>query len=156
MKGKSFNLTLTNLIYRLRKFKDIVYDEINDFMVDVPVQKYIADSIREQLESGYNGNDEFIADYRPYKLSTIKKKIKKRQPIDRVTLRDTGTFHRSLYVKRIAGGFAVMSDDKIVGHLQAKYKPSILRLSNKNLNKLLQDIIRPHLVKRLKERLYED
>ena len=155
MKQYTFNLTLLNLIYRLRKFKDIIYDELEKAMLDN--SDVVVGMIKKQLyNQGINGNNEEIMGYAPYKPRTIKKKRRKGQPTDRVTLRDTGAFYNSMQLKRVGGGFAIVASDYKTSRLQKKYKPTILRLTNENLNILLKSKVRPYLVRRLKVRLHED
>ena len=156
MKGKSFNLSLTNLIYRLRRFDDIVRDELGEIMFDKEL--IIKDMVVNQqlYKQGINGQGEFIMDYEPYKPRTIKNKKKKGQPYNRVTLRDTGDFYRSIHLKRVAGGYGLVASDWKADKLLKKYRPTVLRLTNENLNILLREYIRPELVKRLKQRLNEN
>lgn len=154
MKGKSFNLTLTNLIYRLRRFKDIVYEELDGLMLNNA--DTIVDMIHKQLyNEGINGQGESIMGYAPYRPRTIHNKKRKGQPYDRVTLKDTGAFYRSMKLKRISGGFSIVASDPKTNKLLAKYKPTVLRLTNENLSILLNTKIRPELIKRLKLRLNE-
>lgn len=159
MRAQKFNLSLLNLIYRLRKFRDILREELDDIMLSDKVASALIECIHEQLyQQGINGKGEFIMDYQPYRPKTIKKKRRKGQPYDRVTLHDKGDFYRSMKLQRIAGGFGVVaSDDSVkVDKLLKRYKPTILRLTNENLNWLLQELVRPELVRRLKQRLNED
>src|SRR5574344_2026493 len=88
-----YNASIRNLVYRLRKFKDILSEELKDEIMkheDVIVQMVARDQLYEQ---GVEGRGISIMDYQPYTARTIKIKQKKGQPYDRVTLRDTGEFH---------------------------------------------------------------
>lgn len=151
--SKYYNTSLRNLIHRLRKFKDILDQELKDEILrnEEVIVKMIAD---EQLyEQGIEGRGIKIASYKPYAPRTIRDKIRKGQPYDRVTLRDTGEFHVSLKVVFDNEGFYITSDDEKSQYLLDKYGKTIFRLSDENLKILINDYIRPSLKSKLKERL---
>lgn len=152
-KLKPFNLSLRNLTYRLRKFRDILDEELKSIILEneAVIVTMIAD---EQLYNlGENGRGKHIMDYQPYAQKTIKKKIRKGQPYDRVTLRDTGNFHKSFYISAGDKGFSVVARDIKARYLIPRYGEAVLRLSEANLKIFLNTIVRPELAERLKERL---
>ena len=104
---KYYNGSIRNLVYRLRKFKDILEQELKDEILKH--EEVIVNMIAEEqlFEQGIEGRGIKIMSYQPYKPSTIKRKLKKGQPTDRVTLRDTGEFHASLHVEFDEGGRCV-------------------------------------------------
>lgn len=147
---KYFNGSIKNLVNRLKKFDAIVEQELKDEILrneDIIV-KMITESQLYNL--GIEGRGIEIASYAPYKQSTIKRKQKKGQPYNRVTLKDKGEFYKSLKVVFDDNGFFVTSTDEIAGILLKKYGNTILRLSNDNLNILLREHIRPSLEQKLK------
>lgn len=148
---KYYNGSIRNLVYRLRKFKDILDQELKNEILKH--EKVIVDMIAEEqlYEQGIEGRGIKIMSYQPYRPRTIKKKLKKGQPTDRVTLRDTGEFHASLHVEFDESGFYVTSTDDKAKYLLDRYGKTIFRLSNENLNILLRDYIRPELYSKLKE-----
>ena len=151
-----YNASIRNLVYRLRKFKDILSEELKDEIMkheDVIVQMVARDQLYEQ---GVEGRGISIMDYRPYTARTIKIKQKKGQPYDRVTLRDTGEFHSSLHVEFDDEGFYVTSTDDKAKYLLARYGKTIFRLTNENFTELLRNYIRPELKEKLKERILND
>lgn len=153
---KSFNLSLRNLTYRLRKFSDILDEELY-YLIDKYSDVIIAMVTENQLYGlGENGKRVPIASYAPYAPRTIKKKIRKGQPFDRVTLRDTGKFYESFIVVPGAKGFSIQAKDFKAKYLIPKYGDTIMRLSDDNLKRLLHEYIRPELVKRLKEKLINE
>ena len=120
-----YNASIRNLVYRLRKFKDILSEELKDEIMkheDVIVQMVARDQLYEQ---GVEGRGISIMDYQPYTARTIKIKQKKGQPYDRVTLRDTGEFHSSLHVEFDDEGFYVTSTDDKAKYLLARYGKTI-------------------------------
>lgn len=152
---KYYNGTLRNMIYRLRKFKDVLDSELRN-EIEENAQN-ITDRIAIQLYvdgsngKGYNGEE--IMSYQPYRPRTIRKKKRKGQPYDRVTLNDTGKFYNSLKVITDSNGFYVTSDDYKAQYLIKKYGYEILRLTELSLNIIIRDHIRPSLEKKLKNYL---
>ena len=146
-----YNAAMRNLEYRLRKFKDSLPDILSD--VIWANRDLIVSTIAEtQLyEQGINGRGQEIMSYRPYKPSTIERKRKKGQPTTRVTLRDTGKFHGSMFLVVDDEGFYITSDDEKTKYLIKKYGEEIFRLTNENFNKILRENIRRELKERLQE-----
>lgn len=145
-----FNLSLRNLIYRLRKYKDILDDELRDEIIrnKEVILKMITE---EQLYNlGIEGRGVEIWSYQPYTASTIRHKHKKGQPYDRVTLKDTGKFYSSLDIQFDDSGFYITSSDEKANALLEKYGKTIFRLTNENLKTLLNDYIRPSLKEKFK------
>lgn len=153
---KYFNGSIRNLVYKLRKFKDILDQELRDEILKY--EDVIVSMIAEEqlYEHGIEGRGTSIMSYQPYRQSTIKKKIKKGQPIDRVTLRDTGEFYASLHVEFDENGFYVTSTDDKAKYLLKKYGKTIFRLTDENLKVLLNDYIKPELYLKLKEYIKND
>lgn len=141
----SFNLSIKNLTYRLRKFKDVLDQELKneilkneDFIVRMIAQ--------EQLyKKGVDGVGVKLRDIHPYAPSTIKKKKRKGQVTNRVTLRDTGKMYESLHIEFDSEGFYVTSTVEYEKYLKKKYGKTIFRLSNANLTRLLDGYVKPQL-----------
>lgn len=153
MSAKYYNTSIRNLTYRLRRFKDYLSDLLEEVIrekEDVIISAVVDDQL---FRRGVNGNDVKIWSYAPYTASTVKNKIWKGQPATRVTLRDTGAFHKSVYLVYDTNGFYLTSDDKKAEDLRKKYGNEIFRLTDKNLKRILDVHIRRELVKRLKQQL---
>lgn len=153
---KYFNTSIRNLTYRLRKFREILSDELKDEILnnaDIIIEMIAQNQLYEQ---GIEGRGVSIMSYRPYAPRTIKKKKKKGQPYDRVTLRDTGEFHASLRVESDENGFYIVSSDEKAEYLLERYGTTIFRLTNENLKELLNNYIRPSLAKKLKAKILND
>ena len=84
-----------------------------------------------------------------YKISTIKRKKKKGQRTDHVTLKDTGLFYNKMYVEYDENGFFITSDTQYTQYLIKKYGSAIFRLTNENLNIIIKEYIRPDLQQKL-------
>ena len=146
MAVKRYNATLRNLEYRLRAFKDSLPMLLEDIVRDKEdvIVSAIAD---DQLY----GRGEKIMDYMPYAPKTIQNKKRKGQPTTRVTLRDTGAFHESMYVVFDSEGFYITASDEKTQDLVEKYGEEIFRLTDKNFTRIIRSHIRKELVKRLKQ-----
>ena len=147
---KRYNATLRNLEYRLRAFKDnlpMLLEDIVHDKEDVIVSAIADDQLYRR---GINGRGEKIMDYMPYTAKTIQNKKRKGQPTTRVTLRDTGAFHKSMYVVFDSEGFYVTASDEKTKELVKKYGEEIFRLTDKNFTRIVRSHIRKELVKRLK------
>ena len=151
-----YNASIRNLTYRLRKFKDILSEELkNEIMKheDVIVQMITQNQLYDR---GIEGRGISIMDYQPYTARTIRIKQKKGQPYDRVTLRDTGEFYDSLHVEFDDEGFYVTSTDDKAKYLLSRYGKTIFRLTNEDFTELLRNYIRPSLQEKLKEKILNE
>lgn len=148
---KRYNASMRNLEYRLRAFKDSLPFMLEDIITDKEDVIVSAIANSQLYRRGINGKGEKIMDYRPYTARTVERKKKKGQPASRVTLRDTGEFHKSMFLVFDSEGFYVTASDYKTEFLTDKYGESIFRLTNENLNRILKSHIRKELVKRIKK-----
>ena len=141
---------IESMIMRVRELRGAIDEEMRAAVAEY--SDIIIDMVaNDQLyERGINGRGVEISSYEPYHMSTIRIKLKKGQPVDRVTLRDTGRFHRSFKLRTDAEGFYIEPTDGKTEMLKNRYGSLILRLSPDNVSELLRGYIRPYLVKRLK------
>ena len=86
-----------------------------------------------------------------YAESTIKRKKRKNQPTGRVTLRDENIFHRSFYIYYGSDNFEIMTTDPIEPFLTYRYGEQILGLTDENLRYVIEKIIAPVIIEKLKE-----
>lgn len=151
MAVKRYNSSLRNLTYRLRAFRDSLPRLLED-AVRAKEEVIISAIADDQLyRRGIEGRGIKIMSYAPYTKATIKIKNEKRQPTTRVTLRDTGAFHKSMFLVFDSEGFYVTSSDKKTEALIAKYGDTIFRLTDQNFNRILNKHIRRELIKQLKK-----
>lgn len=88
-----------------------------------------------------------------YRPMTVRIKKAKGQPFNRVTLRDTGDFHRSIQaVWRRAGEIEIQAGDSKANDLKDKYGDDILGLNDDSLTRL-RDKLRPILIENLRKSL---
>lgn len=148
--AKSFNLSVRNLVYRLRRFKSILDAELKNEIMSHEKEIIEMIAFGQLYERGIDGRGIEIMSYKPYKPSTIRKKLRKHQPTNRVTLKDTGSFYASLHLECDDEGFYVVSSQEKAKILKKVYGKTILKLSNANLKILLNNYIRPSLKEKMK------
>ncbi len=106
----------------------------------------------EQLfERGENRLGVSIADYQPYSPVTVEEKRLRGQPYNRVTLRDTGDFESSFYIRYMDDGFEITASDWKTDDLVRKYGREIFGLNRENLDDLARSYILPFLREKLVE-----
>jgi hypothetical protein len=90
-----------------------------------------------QLNEGIDADNQSITP--PYAELTEEIKKLKGQPTDKVTLKDTGTFHRSFYTAFESDGFTVDSKDELKNKLVKKYG-AILGLTDKSKQQYIDEM----------------
>ena len=138
MASRYYGLSIRNLAYRLRKFDEVLGRELVKTVL-AHEQEIIEAITEDQLyERGVNGDDTEIMSYAPYAPSTIKRKIKKGQPYNRVTLKDTGEWYKSLRLIYDVDGFYLTSTDDKNKYLKDKtclivtHRPKLTEICNKH------------------------
>lgn len=127
--------------------KKIVRDNDN-ILIDMNAQ--------DQLYArGVNRLGVRIDEYQPYRPLTIQVKIEKRQPYDRVTLKDTGEFYDSFYVETAEDRFYIKASDEKTNWLIKKYGAEIFGLTNDSLAEFINDYVKDEAYNRVKEILNE-
>lgn len=86
--------------------------------------------------------------YTPY--TKLLKRIKG-QPTDRVTLRDTGDFHRSFYLDYTGQAVEIKAKDPKTQELVAKYGPDIFGITDANLQFFIDDLFGPELLQEVRK-----
>lgn len=148
---------ITTLLGRVKKVKEaldtgriakeIVRDNDN-ILIDMNAQDQL-------FAKGVNRLGVRIDEYRPYSPFTIKVKIEKRQPYDRVTLKDTGEFYDSFYVETAEDRFYIKASDEKADWLIKKYGAEIFGLTNESLAEFINDYVKDEAAKKVKEILNE-
>jgi hypothetical protein len=108
----------------------------------------IADLNVEQMISGIRSDSSDILP--TYKDITIYLKKQKRQPTDRVTLRDTGEFQRLTYVRVTDTSVIIDSSDEKSDKLQKKYGKKIFGLSDNFKSEYIREKLNPAFLKNAK------
>lgn len=79
----------------------------------------------------------------PYAAETIRRKKRKGQPFDRVTLNDTDAFYQGINVRVGSGTFELKSTDRKSAKLQEKYGEQIFGLSTPVKTVYVNDYLAP-------------
>jgi hypothetical protein len=127
--------------------KNIVRDNDN-ILIDMNAQDQL-------YAKGVNRLGVRIDEYQPYRPLTIQVKIEKRQPYDRVTLKDTGEFYDSFYVETAEDRFYIKASDEKTNWLIKKYGAEIFGLTNDSLAEFINDYVKDEAYNRVKEILNE-
>jgi hypothetical protein len=122
--------------------KDIefVEDNIDDIIMDVVMgfeEEIVSMNVDDQLyDRGIdsNGDEIFLRD--PYTLFTREHKRATNQPFDRVTLKETGAFHRGFFVKRGDDWFELDSRERKRDKLVRRYGDVVFGLVDDNVERL--------------------
>lgn len=148
---------ITTLLDRVKKVKEaldtgriakeIVRDNDN-ILIDMNAQDQL-------FYKGVNRLGVRIDEYRPYSPFTINVKIEKRQPYDRVTLKDTGEFYDSFYVETAEDRFYIKASDEKTDRLIKRYGAEIFGLTNESLAEFINDCVKDEAAKKVKEILNE-
>lgn len=88
-----------------------------------------------------------------YHPITIRVKLEEReppQPVDRVTLRDTGDFAESFYIIFNDDSFQITSSDYKTSRLVRKYGDEIFGLTEEHMAEVVNNFIKPKLLFELK------
>lgn len=105
---------------------------------------------REQLFQGIRSDGEAITP--SYTARTVRIKQQKGQPVDRVTLRDTGDFYRGILIDVRQDIFTVQSADEKNISLQAKYGTAILGLATAAQIEYIKSL-RPVFIQTIKKQI---
>lgn len=111
--------------------------------------KALAQENRQQLFEGKDSTGASIEP--PYKPFTVMIKKRKGQPVNRVTLRDTGDFYKSIRVIDRAADFEYIATDPKTRDLEIKYGDNILGLASSSFDKL-----KPQIIKDIIDQLRKD
>ena len=155
------------LEYNLKRMKELFPSSIRAHNIQQSlIPKIISEAVRkkedyilslvvdEQLyKRGITGDNVKISSYRPYTTLTKKRKLKKHQPINRVTLRDTIDFHNSFYIMKKKDGFYIVSSDEKAPYLIGSYGSAIMKLTPENKKHTIKTYLRPYIKERLLEEI---
>lgn len=105
---------------------------------------------QEQLYSGVRSDNSEITP--PYTSFTEQTKIRKGQPFDRVTLKDTGAFYESINLSITKQFAEIFATDPKTNDLQEKYGENILGLTPENIEILRKEFYE-YLMTKLRQTL---
>lgn len=142
---------LDELIRRLKDFESRMFEIIEQVIRDN--EDIITEMVSEDqlYEKGIDGDGVAIDSYAPYSPITIEIKQLKGQPTSRVTLRDTGDFHYSFYIKYTSDGFEITASDWKTQDLIKGYGEAIMKLTDENFRDIAINYVQPELIKLARE-----
>lgn len=151
MKGLA---ALKDMLARFRQAKEAT-ESVNIQQCLKDEEEFILDLIRQDqlYNRGVNTLGIEISSYQPYAPYTKGQKASQGESPDRVTLRDTGAFHDSLYLEFSETQFEVKARDSKSKDLLDKYGEEVLGLTAKNMEKVREDVIRPYLEEQFRKRI---
>lgn len=142
---------LDHLISDLKTFEESFISMIEEIIKEHSDILIDANAYDQLFEKGITRTGQYIAEYAPYAPITIEIKKQKGQPTARVTLRDEGDFHRSFYVEFQTDGFEMKASDYKTPKLINQYGEEILGLTDDNFKDIIEGVIKPTILKKLKE-----
>ena len=139
---------IKNLIAELEKVQQVIPELAGAIIQD---NSHVLEDLQtDQLNQGITSEGNQIKpSYSPF---TVQIKKAKGQPFDRVTLKDTGDFHRNMF---LAGGqkntlFQIGNRDEKAKKIEGKYGPEIFGLTEQSLNVVVNDLLRPEMLQKLR------
>ena len=137
------SLSVKLAAYRKKYKYDTLLAEIKAILEKHP--EAVKDANIAQMWKGKDSdNAEIVPRYTPF---TKRLKRLKGQPTDRVTLKDEGDFHRSVYVIFKANHLELWAKDRKTMKLSLKYGREIFGLTQDSIIELSNEIIAPELMK---------
>ena len=127
-------------VWQLKKVTDEIIRDYYKELINIleSLAKAIAETNADQMFAGLRADDtEIEPAYKPF---TVAIKKEKGQPTDRVTLKDTGEFHRSIFVKFEGDKIIIDSDNDLRDKLVEKYGATIFGLTKQNKQALIKII----------------
>lgn len=143
-------------VWQLKRATDEIIRDYYKELINIlsSLAKDIAETNADQLFAGLRADDTEMWDTRPYKPFTIAIKKEKGQPYDRVTLKDTGEFHRSIFVRFQGDNVIIDSNSDLRDKLVQKYGVTIFGLTKQNkeaLVRILQKRLNTWAINKLKQ-----
>lgn len=138
------------LICRIEGLKKSMAKLVDETAKDPEIDSYITELNLEQMYRGIDSDGYPIEpEYKPY---TINEKQRKGQPIDRVTLYDTGSFYRGATNIYSGNGITLTSTDSKTNELISKYGDEIFGLTPNSLE-LVREVFFELILQKIKDKL---
>jgi hypothetical protein len=116
---------------------------------DKKVQNFIVDlnRIDQLFETGTDANDEFLGYYSEATELLFGGRDRNKTTADHITLKDTGAFYKSFFVRIYKDGFTIVANSiKDETDLTEVYGKDIIGLSEKSIHELYKEI-KPSIIK---------
>ncbi len=129
-------------------FNTIIRDAIKD-NANIIVKMNTEDQLYNEGIDKYGVK---LKDYRPRTKQIKQFEKSPAQPVDRTTLRDTGDFHKSYFLKLFSDSFQIESDDEKRDKLFQKYGSGIFGLTQDNM-RVLRNILKLEVLQQIRKRI---
>lgn len=140
---------IIKLIDRLEDYKKSINTYLEAATIDAE-DTIIDMNIGQMYDSGEDRTGKKITpEYAP---ETVRIKREKGQPTNRVTLRDTFDFQKSIWVQYYPDSFEIKASDWKTEKLTEKYGDEILGLQDEMVVYLCQNFYLPRMIKELKNK----
>jgi len=126
------------------------FDTITDKVLDDNKQAYADENTRVLFNEGIDSQGNKLPEYSE---TTKRIKAKKGQPTNRMTLKDTGDFHRGFFARLSNGKMTISSKDDKTNELTGRYGQDIFGLQADDRRLVSREMVLPELIKELKQRL---
>ena len=141
---------ITDLINKLEDYNENINSYLEAGTIEAE-DTIIEMNIGQMYDSGEDRTGKRITpEYAP---ETVRIKREKGQPTNRVTLRDTFDFQKSIWVQYYPDSFEIKASDWKTERLTQKYGEEILGLQDEMVKYLCQNFYLPRLIKELKMKL---
>lgn len=140
---------LDTLINKLTNFEQSLYDIVRRAIRDN--EQFIVSLNALQMDRGLRSDNSVITP--TYEILTVKLKKAKSQPYDRVTLRDSGKFYKSLYIEYHSDHIRIYTDESepYFRDLRPKYGNAIYGLTPEDIKLVAQRFVLPRIKKYFKD-----
>jgi len=134
------------------KLKNVIddFDSITDKVLDDNKQAYADENTRVLFNEGVDSQGNKLPEYSE---TTKRIKAKKGQPTNRMTLKDTGDFHKGFFARISSGKMTISSKDDKTNELTERYGQDIFGLQADDRRLVSREMVLPELIKELKQRL---
>lgn len=117
-------------------------------------ERVVGMNVEQLYEYGINSLGIRIDTYQPYTPYTVGIKKEKGQPYDRVTLRDTGDFHKSFELVLDPTAFYITATDYKTQDLVDKYGSNIFGLTTENKQELTVTYVAPVVLEEMRKEIF--
>jgi len=150
------DFTILDNLKKSLKFN--IYSLLDEVFKTNQVQSTMIEFNQDQLKAGYDSTGQFIntSGGSPYRLYTVKIKQTKGQPVNKVTLYDTGEFYKTFKVKIVKDGYLITANfEKEDGSILDNFSNNFdfMGLDNEGIQELTEQFILPILTKLLRKKL---
>ena len=133
-----------------KKLQNLDVDKLQNQVLEDNANVYADANAVQQFNTGLKADGTPIGQYSPF---TIREKMRKGQPTDRMTLEDTKDFHKGFYGKLQGDNISISSNDTKTTELISRYGEDIFGLMANYRYQVSIQVVLPDFIKLLKQKL---